>query len=150
LALNTGVDKAAPPRMPDNIERLVDEQRRMSRFGPNLTEIWSAKPLNSLLADARKIASPINDAATPPISDDILAKINITSGKGISDLQQHDATADSTGKYKLKGSAADIVRYMGDNGLQFAPATKGSEAAYSALYNALRNYVEQYSRTRRE
>jgi hypothetical protein len=46
-----------------------------------------------------------------------------------------------TGKYVLSGkSATDVVKYMLDNGLSFAPAVPGSEASYVALYNALAGY----------
>ncbi|TMQ33696.1 MAG: hypothetical protein E6K70_11700 [Planctomycetota bacterium] len=56
-------------------------------------------------------------------------------------LQQPDAAAYLTGKYAARGSTvAELVQYMKHNGLQFAPCLAGGEAAYMALYRALRDY----------
>src|SRR5262249_7623646 len=70
------------PTSEDDRQRFTEEQLRRARFGSDLTEIWSAKALNNLLADASKIGSPGADASAPAISDEVLAKINVTSGKG--------------------------------------------------------------------
>jgi hypothetical protein len=44
-------------------------------------------------------------------------------------------------KYAAKGKTiAELVKYMGDKGLKFAPATPGDEAAYRALHQALAVY----------
>jgi hypothetical protein len=44
-------------------------------------------------------------------------------------------------KFAAKGkTAAELVKYMGDKGLKFAPATPGDEAAYRALHQALAIY----------
>jgi hypothetical protein len=43
--------------------------------------------------------------------------------------------------YAARGkSVAELVRYMGENGLRFAPAVTGNEAAYLALQRALAAY----------
>jgi hypothetical protein len=56
-------------------------------------------------------------------------------------LAQPDAVDYLNGKYKAKGkTVADLVKYMTDNGLQFARATPGAEAAYTTLYHALVAY----------
>jgi hypothetical protein len=34
-------------------------------------------------------------------------------------------------------NVAELVKYMTDNGLDFAPAVPGQEGAYRAMYNAL-------------
>jgi hypothetical protein len=224
------------PTPEDDRQRFQEEQARRARFGSDLTEIWSAKALNTLLADARKITST-SDAAGTALGEDVLAKINVTSGKGnvgiiksgritwplllkrpafdkererlnyladravqqggagqikpetveemsqivdqlqqklrglardagdnatwtqtmyieasnflnqfddvVRGLQQPDAANFLSNKYRLKGNIADIVKFMTDNGLQFAPATEGSQSAYNALYEALRSYDEQ-------
>jgi hypothetical protein len=232
----------------ENLPTLEDERQRLkevtlihARFGADLPEIWSAKALNDLLDDAKKITSPGADAAAAPLSDEVLAKINVTSGAGkgsvglikdgklafwpillnrqmfekererlsflvekavrlimagtikgedieeLSDklaelqdklsgmargqgdnapwsqsayveakrflnqfddliiaLRSPDAANFLSGKYVLKGkNIAEVVKYMGDNGLKFAPATEGSQSAYNAVYDALRSYDEQ-------
>jgi hypothetical protein len=44
-------------------------------------------------------------------------------------------------KFSAKGkTVAELVKYMSDKGLRFAPATPGDEAAYRALHQALANY----------
>ena len=56
-------------------------------------------------------------------------------------LQQPDAAFHFTGKYTLKAEGVpQLVKLMTDNGLQFAPAISGDEAAYSALYQALATF----------
>lgn len=47
------------------------------------------------------------------------------------------------GKFVPQGkTVADLVKYMADNGLRFAPATQGDEAAYKALQNAMAAYAD--------
>lgn len=59
-------------------------------------------------------------------------------------LQQPDAGQYLTGQYGAKGrTIGELVQYMKENGLQFAPAIAGGEAAYAALYQALRDYDVQ-------
>jgi hypothetical protein len=218
--------------------RFQNEQLRMARFGSDLTEIWSAKALNQLLADAKKIRSPGSAAANTALSEDVLAKINVTSGKSggniglfksgrvpwpvllrrrafespreqidhlveqaikeastgqsidadvllsinkgitalgdalvayardsqgdgswsmtmyldaktfldqfddaVKVLQQPDAANYLNGKYAVRGKdIGEVVKWMTDNGLQFAPVTTGGEAAYKALYSALQAF----------
>ncbi len=46
-----------------------------------------------------------------------------------------------SGKWSAKGkNVGDLVKNMKDMGLQFAPSAPGDEAAYRALYNAMRDY----------
>src|SRR5262249_15258446 len=69
------------PTPEDDRERFAEEQLHHARFGADLTEVWSAKALNQLLADARRNPNPGPEAASaPPIGDDVLDKINVTSG----------------------------------------------------------------------
>jgi hypothetical protein len=56
-------------------------------------------------------------------------------------LQQPEAANFFNGKWAAKGdTVADLVRYMTEQGLLFAPAVPGQEAAYTALYQALAHY----------
>jgi hypothetical protein len=54
------------------------------------------------------------------------------------------------GKWAANGkTVGDLVKYMASSGLRFAPATQGSEAAYSMLQQALAAYnmaLEQQER----
>jgi len=225
------------PTMNDERARADRETLRRSRENPPITEIWSAKSLNDLLANSKKIF--LSEGATvvsATLSPEILAKLNLTSGKGngnlglvksgkltwplllrrsafasereridrlvltlVADaakgnlepealddanerlrkletqlvnfartqankyvspaqyldarrylsqledafkaLEEPNAGDYLNGKYVAQGkTVGDLVKYMKDNGLQFAPATPGSYEAYAAVYAAMRDY----------
>jgi hypothetical protein len=53
-------------------------------------------------------------------------------------LRQPDAAQYVTGKYAAQGkTVGELIKYMTDNGLRFAAATPGTEAAYTALHRAM-------------
>jgi hypothetical protein len=57
-------------------------------------------------------------------------------------LQQPDAANYINGKYAAKGKTVpELVKYMTDQGLQFAPAVAGDEAAYLALQRAMAGFA---------
>lgn len=228
----------------ENLPTLQDEREKAQRLTLQharntapLTEIWSAKALNDLLAHAKQLSSAGNPAADFPLNSELLAKIHVTSGKGnlnvglikggkipwpillkrslfasnrerlnkfvellltevnadaldpdtideiykllkaleqqlielarskdpsvhftpaqfiearrclsqledaIKALEEPGAINYLNGKFAAKGnSIGELVTYMRENGLQFAPATPGSYEAYAALYQALRDY----------
>jgi hypothetical protein len=56
-------------------------------------------------------------------------------------LKQQGVANYFTDKWAARGkTVADLVASMNANGLTFAPAVSGDEAAYAALYNALAEY----------
>ncbi|HMC65258.1 MAG TPA: hypothetical protein VKI65_10000, partial [Gemmataceae bacterium] len=56
-------------------------------------------------------------------------------------LEKKDAGKYFTGTYAASGkSVSELARYMAQQGLLFAPATSGDEAAYTALHRALAAY----------
>ena len=56
-------------------------------------------------------------------------------------LKQPDAGNYFNGKYQARGNTvAQLVQYMTENGLRFAPAVAGEEAAYSSLFQSLLQY----------
>jgi hypothetical protein len=69
------------PTAEDERQRTLAENLRHYRNDPPVNEIWSASALNGLLADARKIRSPGTESAAPVLREEVLAKINVTSGK---------------------------------------------------------------------
>jgi hypothetical protein len=59
----------------------------------------------------------------------------------LSSLRQRDVGNHFTGKFALKAKTVpELVEHMTQQGLQFAPAVPGDEAAYTALHQALANY----------
>jgi hypothetical protein len=57
-------------------------------------------------------------------------------------LQRPDAVSYFNRKYAARGKTVpDLVNYMKEQGLQFAPAVNGDQGAYLALYRALSGYL---------
>jgi hypothetical protein len=228
------------PSPEDERQRRQREELRRSRNDPPVTEIWSAKSLNDLLDYAQKVRSPGLLGESLPLSEELLSKLNVTSGRrggniglfkngkvfwplllrrpafansrerldqllstamdqagkgqieaevleemiregntldrdlrtmaresgdqadwnvtmyldareflrqfddAVRVLQQPDAARFLTGKYTLKAkTVADLLRFMGEQGLRFAPATAGGESAYVALHRALVTYLPE-------
>jgi hypothetical protein len=218
------------PTHEDERQRMVREQLRRSRFNPPLTEVWSARALNDLLADLSAVDG-LSDRT--PIDPNLLEKLNLTTGKGggnvgflkgdtkwrpqmlregqlapdvdrlvllvkkaadqvadkhpdaalikeilrlqrriaqdlahrvrtapageftpamyidarvfldqvndvVKILQRPDAARYFDKRMAVQGkTVGEVVEYMKANGLRFAPATDGSEDAYSAVHQAL-------------
>jgi hypothetical protein len=63
-------------------------------------------------------------------------------GDALKVMAQPDAASYINRKYSAKGKTVpDLIKYMSDNGLQFAPAVSGDETAYQALHRALAAYA---------
>ncbi len=61
--------------------------------------------------------------------------------EGFKALQQEHAVNYFNKKWTAHGkTVAELVKYMGAEGLHFAPATQGDDGAYRALHNALNAY----------
>src|SRR5262249_7146894 len=71
----------------DDRQRLVSEQTLRSLNGPSLTEIWSGKALNDIVADLRRTTLRTEPSATPaaplPLDENALKHINVTSMRGL-------------------------------------------------------------------
>lgn len=75
-------ERANTPTLNDERERIIREEVRRSRNDPPLPEIWSAKALNDLLADAQKLQGRKVQGPNVPIDEEVLKKINLTKGDG--------------------------------------------------------------------
>lgn len=82
------------------------------------------------------------DVSTLTPNDFIKAKRYLNELKGsLKTIQDPNAVNYATRKWSAKGnSVAEMVADMSRQGLKFAPATQGDEAAYTALYRALVTY----------
>ncbi|MFN4261851.1 MAG: hypothetical protein ACK4RK_21430 [Gemmataceae bacterium] len=67
------------PTFEDERQRQQLEALRRSQYNPPITEIWSAKALNTLLQDAVTIYADV-PAGQYPLSEALLARINVTTG----------------------------------------------------------------------
>jgi len=75
-------ERANTPSLNDERERSIREEVRRSRNDPPLPEVWSAKALNDLLADAQKLQGRKVQGPNVPIDEEVLKKINLTKGDG--------------------------------------------------------------------
>src|SRR5262249_47029224 len=80
-------ERSKAPTAEDDRQRLVSEQTLRSLNGPSLTEIWSGKALNDIVADLRRSTLRTEPSATPaaplPLDENALKHINVTSMRGL-------------------------------------------------------------------
>jgi hypothetical protein len=71
------------PTWEDDRERLLALALRRSRNDPPLTEIWSGKALNDLLADVQKYRGKVSPGLAPAfeLDEDLIKRINVSAGK---------------------------------------------------------------------
>jgi hypothetical protein len=119
----------------DQIQTLTENSVKKAKEGPvdanTIREIeTSVDKLERLLK------KNVNDL---PFSEYTEGKRYVTQLRdGLKALREPNAADFANGKFKLKGNTVqDLVEYMTKNGLQFAPAVAGEEAAYVALHRAL-------------
>jgi hypothetical protein len=102
------------------------------------------RDLDALQTELRKGSGDL----TPALYMDAKTFVN-NLDDAIKALRQADIASYFNGKYALKYSGdnalkgrtvPDLVKYMVEHGLQFAPATPGDEASYAALHQALAAY----------
>jgi len=74
------------PTNQDERERFQRETLRYYRNNPSQTEIWSGTPLNELLLDLQKTMPMGELPPSPPLTEDLLAKINVTTGRRDSNI----------------------------------------------------------------
>ena len=67
------------PTLEDDRRRFISQQVQRAVYDPPVTEIWSAVSLNYLLDRAQMLHNARSDS---PLEEEMLAKVNVTSGKG--------------------------------------------------------------------
>jgi hypothetical protein len=112
VAFNNRVDPDSLKQMKEDLDRL---QRQLSQ---NVRDLPPSEYI-----EAKRFLSGLGDALRA--------------------LGQPDAASYLNRKYAARGATVpDLVKYLTDNGLQFAPAVAGDEAAYIALHRALAAYAQ--------
>ena len=76
---------------------------------------------------------------------DLASRIDVASlgwiALAIAFLSEREAVKQINNTWNAKGeNVAELLSYMIKEGLEFAPAAEGDEAAYTALYQALRDF----------
>jgi hypothetical protein len=118
-AAQNKMDADAIPEMMEVINRLEKELKGLVRAQKD-DDVWTP----TLFIDAKGFLNQLRDS--------------------VKVLMQPDVAQYLGGRYRAKGKdVAELVKYMGENGLHFAAATPGSEAAYSALHHLLSLYDSQ-------
>jgi hypothetical protein len=126
-----------------------DQTRRLNKLSADAVNLAqnggpvAAGTLNDMIDDVRSlremVRSNVNEL-TP--SQSVEAKRFLSQlDDAILALKQQNVGNYFTDKWAARGkTVADLVSYMISNGLKFAPAVGGDEAAYSALYSAVMAY----------
>jgi hypothetical protein len=151
LGVLKAVKEGAPLNWPLVLQGLAyqDEVRRLNQKAAEAvkllqnTGVVEPAMLNDMKEDVKrlraKVSGHINDLT---LSQSIEANRFLNQlDDAVTALRQPDANTYFT---LPKGkTVAELVKYMSEKGLEFAPATGGDEAAYSALYNYLVSYAMQ-------
>jgi len=127
------------------LRNAVDQLKELKKVEPRTLK--DAEALHKTLTDK------VNDAAddlTP--AQHIEAKRYLNQvGQAIRALQSPNARKYFDNTWNAKGkTVAELVDHMRNEGLEFAPAASGDEAAYRAMYNALRNFESGGQRAQKE
>jgi hypothetical protein len=122
----------------DEVDKRMVEAKQQAAGGR-----VSAATLNDLTRDIRKL----RELLLPQVN--VLSFSDYTESKkflsqldeAVTTLKSPNASKYVDGTYAARGKTVkELVQYMTDNGLTFAPAVAGEEAAYNALYQALVGY----------
>jgi hypothetical protein len=100
--------------------------------------------ITQLNDDIDKLRATLKDSVnTINFNDYIVAKRFLSDLDGAVRILKKPDVEKYVGKeYSAHGkSVQELIAYMSQNGLRFAPAVSGQEAAYSALYQALLQYT---------
>jgi hypothetical protein len=124
-------------------EAREDLSRRMKQAVQTITA-GNKSPDESTLADMQADLKRLNesvDAGVNVLSPDqyIEAKRYLNQvGNAVTALKDRNVSNYLSGNWLPRAkTVAELVKYMGDRGLWFAPASPGDEPAYLALYHAL-------------
>jgi serine/threonine protein kinase len=129
-----------------------DEVRRLNQRAAEAVKLaqntGSVEPgtLNDMKDDIRRLRSKVGahiDELAPRQAIEANRFLNQLS-EAVAALAQPDVATYFPDRFAAKGrTVPELVQFMAQHGLKFAPATGGDEAAYSALYNSLLGYSVQ-------
>jgi hypothetical protein len=120
----------------ESLNSLMKTAYKSAANGNNPTDAT----LNDLQVNHRKLQALLGENAARLSSDQYLEANRYlrTIGDTITALKDPNVANYFNGNWATKSKdVAQLVKFMRDKGLQFAPSTPKDEAAYMALYNAL-------------
>jgi hypothetical protein len=141
LALRTLQPQAQAGQLRAQIDTLLVQARTQARSGQ-----VDATVVTTLNNDIKQLGSMLLAAVDATGFSDYVAAKNFLNnlGQATAVLTQADVAKYVNGTYSARGhTVAQLVAYMTQHGLSFAPAVAGEDAAYDALYQALRAYAER-------
>jgi hypothetical protein len=124
-------------------EAREDLSRRMKQAVQTVTA-GNKSPDESTLADMQADLKRLNETVDASVSSLSLDQYTEAKrylrqvGNAVTALRDRNVSNYFNDNWRLRGkSVAELVKFMADKGLWFAPATPGDEPAYLALYHAL-------------
>jgi hypothetical protein len=119
------------------IDKLLPEAIQQAKGGEVDDET-----LTSLIATVKAMDKNLRSQVADISSTDyVRAKRYITELESATKVLQDPNVANYFGKWSARGnSVAELVKHMTDNGLQFAPAGQGDQAAYTSLHRSMATY----------
>jgi len=121
------------------IDALANDALRQAGFG-NPVDSGTLKQLINDSGRIRKELRRTGSDLTPSMYIEASTFLN-NLDDAIKALQQPDVSNYVNGKFAPKAKTVpDLVKFMADNGLRFAPSVPGDENAYVALHQALAAY----------
>jgi hypothetical protein len=130
-----------------------DDLRRHLRLAARTVATGKGTPAENTLSDLDAALKKLNetlDSRVSRLSVDqyVEAKRYLQLlGNTLTALKDRNVSNYFNGTWSAKGkSVAELVKYMADKGLRFAPATPNDEPAYLALYHALASFDAGISR----
>jgi len=118
-----------------NIKQAVDQLKEDKKVGKDT--------LNNIVADYKKMKDKLENSADEFSPSQYIEANRYLGqvGDAIKALQDSKVSNYFNNTWNAKGkTVAELVSHLKKEGLQFAPAAPGDEAAYNSLYHALRSY----------
>jgi hypothetical protein len=139
-------ERANTPTLEDDREKMQREALRRALNDPPITEIWSGQSLNDLLLNAQKLQVRSAQTAAIPVEPDILAHLNVTSGRGNGALLKNEGNLIWPTSIRDLVPAAEGDRLRQEAQTYFKKAyeeTKGGGNPGAGTMRELRGSIEQ-------
>jgi len=141
FALRTLPPQGQAKQLREQIDTLLIQAKKQALSGQVAADV-----LTTLSNDINQLSSILLAVVGSTSFSDWVAAKNFLKdlNQAVTVLQQPDVAKYVNGTYSAQGYTVEqLVAYMTQNGLSFAPAVAGEDGAYEALYQVLRAYAEQ-------
>jgi hypothetical protein len=141
FALRALTPQAKSEQLREQIDTLLVQAKKQAASGQVGAELLTT--LNNDINQLRSMLLAVVDSTS--FNDYVAAKNFLNNlGQAATVLGQADVAKYVNGTYSAQGHTVEqLIAYMTQHGLQFAPAVAGQDGAYESLYQSLRAYPEQ-------